>query len=132
MDGASAGVIGGSAFWASSAARPVSLVDALAFAAAANAAALSTAAAFSAAGSSGGRLRMLIFREAQPARAMRRMPRPKADLISRLPASARQACRACRKLVAAHRYCRGVRHGHKRQFSNRECLAATLVPLYSV
>src|SRR5258706_553740 len=152
MDGASSGVTGGSVSGAPGLARPVSLAAVLplvpaplafvstafalvsaafGFVAAANAAALSTAAAFSAAGSSGGRLRMLTLWEAQPC-TMARMPTPKANLISPLRASARQACRACPRFVAAHQHCRGDHRGHKRQSLNPECLAATPVPVHSI
>src|SRR6202166_5403235 len=129
MDGASAGVTGGSASWP--AAPSVSLAAWLAVAApAANAAALSAADVLAAAGSSGGWLRILMPWEAQPASAMTRMAT--ADLISRLPASVRPAWRACPRFAAARRYCRDDRHGHRRQFSTRERLVTTPVPVYPV
>src|SRR5258708_23785715 len=127
MDGASAGVTGGSAFWP--AAPSVSPAAGCAVAAA-NAAALSAADALAAAGSSGGWLLIRIPWEAQPASAMTRIAA--ADLISRLPASVRPAWRAYPRFAAARRYSRGDRHGHRRQSSTRERRVATRVPVYPV
>src|SRR5450755_3045384 len=128
MDGASAGVTGGAAacftavlLSASASAAPV--------AAAANAAALSAAAAFSAAGCSGGSARMLTLCEAQPQSTTASNP-VNGTFISLLPASVRPAYPACRTLAGASRHCRGGHRDHKRQFSNRECLAATPARVY--
>src|ERR1035438_9374311 len=128
MDGASAGVVSGAGGAVSGALLSASLSAALA-AAVAKAAALATAAAFSAAGSSDGTLRKLMLWETQPPSETASKPMMAADLISALPASARQASPACPTLVGAHRHCRGDRHGRRRQFLNLEYPAAMLVPV---